>query len=273
MVFWRLLGSVLVGFWIVNAFQMLACDAVSFAGSGGRVVRWSCVQNGIPGPLIGVAIIAAGFTLLWIWWGRFLRKANKRSSAQMPVLAFASGSRTPDDDSSHLADPFSRSLEAKARSGRGTARFDAASDSNASEEVLSTLARDPWARVRRAVAENVATPMSVLAGLREDQDSEVALAAALSMERRLDHGDDPEPPPQEALASLPLEQAIETRDSAGRHELSGAVTSPESPDLQSPSDARSLLDDLERLAALVEAGHLTDDEFASMKRRLLKNER
>ena len=42
--FWRVVGSLFVGTWIVSVFQMFACDGVAFEGAGRRVVEWSCID-------------------------------------------------------------------------------------------------------------------------------------------------------------------------------------------------------------------------------------
>jgi hypothetical protein len=107
-VFWKILGSIFVVIWIVNGFQMFACEMVSFSG-GGRQVFWSCGVDGIlPGAVAGAGIVGLGFGLLWWWWGPLVRAviAATGGGASSSGAGGPQYRQTPVRNSSGLADPM-----------------------------------------------------------------------------------------------------------------------------------------------------------------------
>lgn len=159
--------------------------------------------------------------------------------------------------------PSEADFDRMATSGRGSTRIRAASDENAPPSALATLARDPWNEVRLAVAQNKGAPMELLDDLKHDGHKTVALEAGLAIERRLAESEQDDETDDLGTGSMKpsTEDSQDPDNGLGREQ----VPTPQF----DMNGSGQLVENLERLATLVEAGHLTSDEFEVLKARLI----
>lgn len=269
--FWRLAGSAFVGIWMFNAFLMFGCEAVSFRGSS-RLVTWTCGTAGMPGSLAALGILIAGGVVLWWLWSDLIREA-RADSRNSPSRGANSGPSPQSINLEQARTASASTLRGLARNERWTVRREVARNTSAPPDVLDRLASDNSSEVRLVVAENPKTSPGTLRTLVSDNDLRVQRAVS----ERLPVGDTTRSVPNPAL-SPGLSRKGGSAEDQGFGEEATVIEQPlqepaDEPDVDSIEDVDAVMERLERLVALRDGGHLTEVEFANMKRSILEGTR
>jgi Short C-terminal domain len=257
--FWRVVGSVFAVIWMVNAFQMFACPAISFGGSS-RAVVWECLPvGGVPGAVAGLGIILTATVLLYWLWQPFVASKQRRSPTANGSERLSSSSQEPrtlpptESTLRSTTDPVV--LRNAASTSDFSSRVAIAANPHTPVDVLTSLSMDKASGVRRNIVSNPNTPIEVLEQMAEyDNFSSVMSAAREQLSTRTP---DTFKEHDEASTGDQILAATELLPLGN----GGAETS-------TPSD---ILDALERLADLHERGALSEPEFAELKRRLINS--
>jgi len=283
--FWRIVGSIFVGVWIFNGFQMLGCETVVFSG-GGRVTRWACVQgpaaSGVPGALVGLVIIAGGIGLLWWWWGNIIQAIRGAApvgyspQAQSQSTTHATPKSGPQSDSRRRLER----VDDIVYNYDWSERVKAARHPKTGQRTLAALAMDKIPAVRQAVAYNQNAGRTVLTELAEsDSDTGVQRVALETLEAMAPDKPESERPQAVTMEELRADLSAETdppepgtavtMDDLKRELRANPPAEPEAVQEPAGENIQRTLGTIERLSALRDSGAITTEEYETLKKKAL----